>query len=178
MSNPISGAVQPAQDLQMLRSKEDLTQIQFHNGVAAVHVAARLLSQIQFRNDERQESARLDRVRRSIRAGGFNNAVPLNARIGRLGRWVILDGGHRLTAARQVMGEFWPNLFRDKVDGFYFLLETSPASWSKLPGGRSSAPCEVETDGANGPPSDRLDLTVDRLTPAPGSRSAERSARP
>ena len=57
---------------------------------------------------------------RAIRSKGYNPFDPITARIGQRGKWGIVDGGHRLTAARHVMREFWSNLFAPKVRNLYF----------------------------------------------------------
>lgn len=110
-------------------SEEDLHRIPFRDGVAAVELPARLLSSIDLKNDHRGDSPRLRALEKSIRSNGFQPLEPITARIGRKGRWVIVNGGHRLTAARKVMREFWPNLFGPKVEGFYFVLFLNPDSW-------------------------------------------------
>jgi hypothetical protein len=69
---------------------------------------------------------------RSIRRDGYNNAVPIIVRLGRRGRWVIVDGGHRLTAARRVSRELLTNLFGRKVKTIHFLLYRTPLTNSRL----------------------------------------------
>lgn len=96
-----------------------------------------LLPYIRFKNDRRERSERLRRVERSIRNRGYVPVDPIIARIGQKGRWVVVDGGHRLTAARRVSREFWSNLFGRKVYSLYFLLYETPRSWRKLKKRRS-----------------------------------------
>ncbi|MEL6476771.1 MAG: ParB N-terminal domain-containing protein [Pseudomonadota bacterium] len=114
-----------------VRSREDLDKIPFHDGVAAVEVPAELLEELRLKNDLREDSDRLREVETSIRARGFVPVDPITARIGRKGKWVIVNGGHRLTAARHVMRDWWANLFGRKVKTLYFLLFTDDASWTK-----------------------------------------------
>jgi hypothetical protein len=122
----------PAPRVQRIRCAEDLGGIVFADGMAAVEMPAKLLPHIRFKNDARETSPRLAAVARAIRRDGFVPRDPIVCRIGQKGRWVVVDGGHRLTAARQVMGEFWTNLFGPKVRDLYFLLFETPRSWSKL----------------------------------------------
>ena len=115
-----------------VRTEEDLDRIPFENGMAAVEVPAHLIDKLHLKNDERGDSLRLRALERSIRDRGFQTVEPITARIGRKGRWVVVDGGHRLTAARHVMREFWANLFGQRVKNFYFILFTNPDSWSTV----------------------------------------------
>lgn len=121
-----------------MRKREDLKRIAFKDGVALVETPVELLPFIRFKNDRRERSDRLRRVERSIRNKGFVPIEPIIARIGQKGRWVVVDGGHRLTAARQVSREFWTNLFGRKVYSLYFLLYETPRSWRKTKKGRRS----------------------------------------
>jgi hypothetical protein len=117
-----------------VRTAEDLDRIPFEGGMAAVEVPAHLLGALELKHFERGRSPRLDALERSIRNRGYQPLEPITARIGRKGRWVVVNGGHRLTAARNVMREFWTNLFGAKVDSLYFVLFTDPESWSKVTG--------------------------------------------
>lgn len=114
-----------------IETEEDLDRIPFEDGMAAVEVPARLLDKLELKHDSRGDSLRLRALERSIRDRGFQPVEPITARIGRKGRWIVINGGHRITAARHVMGEFWTNLFGPKVTSFYFILFTNPESWSK-----------------------------------------------
>jgi len=114
-----------------VRSEEDLDRIPFQNGIAAVEVPAHLLEKLELKHDVRGDSLRLRDLERSIRANGFQPVEPITIRIGRKGRWIVINGGHRITAARHIMSEFWANLFGQKVKNFYFILFTNPESWSK-----------------------------------------------
>ena len=122
----------PAPKVQYLERIEDIDAIAFTDGLAAVMVAAGLLDALPLVSHERSESERLARLRRSIRARGFVPTMPIICRIGMKGRWVVADGGHRITAARQVMDEWWTNLLGSKVRHLYFLLFTTPRSWQKV----------------------------------------------
>ena len=125
-----------APSVQYIRRRGDLRRIRFQDGVALVEVPVELLRYIRFKNDKREGGERLRRVERSIRDQGYVPLEPIIARIGQKGRWVVVDGGHRLTAARRVAGEFWANLFGQKVRTLYFLLYETPRSWRKVSGAR------------------------------------------
>ena len=114
-----------------IREPADFDRIPFTEGLAQVEVPIGLLHHVEFRNAHRGEGTRLDAIRRSIRSKGYQPVDPIVARIGRLGRWVIVDGGHRLTAAEEISHEFWTNLFGDKVRSLYFVLFLTPDSWSR-----------------------------------------------
>jgi hypothetical protein len=118
--------------VQRVRSAEDLAGIAFVDGMAAVEMPFALTRCIQFKNDRREPSPRLEAVEDSIRRLGYRPLEPIICRIGQKGRWVVVDGGHRLTAARKVDGEFWTNLFGRKVGDLYFLLFETPRSRTKL----------------------------------------------
>lgn len=130
---------EPVASIFRIRTPEDFDRIPFHDGVAAVEVPVELLDHVKFRNEHRGDSPRLSALKRSIRTKGYRPFSPITARIGRLGRWVILDGGNRLRAAREVSREFWTNLFGPKVGSLYFVLYLSPDSWS-----RTTAPPGVD----------------------------------
>ena len=125
-----------APGVQYIRRRSDLRRIIFQDGAALVEVPVELLRCIRFKNDKREGGERLDRVERSIRNRGYVPLEPIIARIGQKGRWIVVDGGHRLTAARRVAGEFWANLFGPKVRTLYFLLYETPRSWRKAPNKR------------------------------------------
>ena len=114
-----------------VQTEEDLDRIPFENGMAAVEVPAHLLDKLELKHEDRGPSLRLNELTRSIRSRGFRPVEPITARVGRRGRWIVIDGGHRITAARTVMREFWTNLFGPKVETFYFVLFTNPESWAK-----------------------------------------------
>jgi len=119
-------------NIQNVETREDLNHIAFVDGVAAVMVGVEVLKYIRFKNHKREKSPRLEAVKQSIREHGYNAFDPIIARIGQKGRWIIVDGGHRLTAARQVAGEFFTNLSGPKVGDLYFILFTTPRSWAKV----------------------------------------------
>ena len=120
-----------APKLVRVETEEDLDRIPFKNGMAAVEVPAHLLDKLELKNADRGDSLRLRDLEKSIRNKGFRPIEPITARIGKKGRWIVVNGGHRLTAARHVMHEFWANLFGAKVNSFYFILFTNPDSWTK-----------------------------------------------
>lgn len=121
----------PAPDVQYIRKRGDLKRVIFTDGVALVDVPIGLVRHIKFKNHRRENSDRLRRLERSVRDRGFSPVEPIIARIGQRGRWVIVDGGHRLTAAQSIATEFWCNLFSKKVYSLYFLLYETPRSWRK-----------------------------------------------
>lgn len=139
-----------AQSVQRLLAVEDIDRIVFEDGVAAVEVPVELLPHIEFKNDERGDSPRLQAVEQSIRDRGFVPTDPIIARIGAKARWVIIDGGHRLTAARHVAEEFWSNLLRRKVRTLYFLLYETERSWHKVgrPAAAGPSPFAARAPGA------------------------------
>lgn len=126
-----------------VRTEADLDRIPFENGMAAVEIPADLIDKLELKHADRGDSPRLKGLMRSIRDRGFQPVEPITVRIGRKGRWIVINGGHRITAARRVMREFWANLFGRKVQTFYFILFTNPESWSK-----TAPPPGVEIDRA------------------------------
>ncbi len=116
----------PIPGVQWVESATDLDRIQYFEDMAEIEVPVAALDKLPFKNEDRGDSYRLDAVMRSIRREGYNNAVPIIVRLGRRGRWVIVDGGHRLTAARRVSKEFFTNLLRPKVRTISFLLYKTP----------------------------------------------------
>ncbi len=119
-------------EVQWVGSAKDLDKITYVDDIAKIQVPIKVVDQLPFKNEDRGDSARLREVIKSIRRNGYNNFDPIVVRIGRRGRWVIVDGGHRLTAARIVAHEFWTNLFRRKVDTIYFLLFRTPLSNTRI----------------------------------------------
>jgi hypothetical protein len=112
--------------VQWVESVADLEKLEFYEDMASIEVPVAALDKLPFKNDERLESERLEEVVRSIRRNGYNNAEPIIVRLGRRGRWVVVDGGHRLTAARRISKEFFTNLFGRKVTTLSFLLFKTP----------------------------------------------------
>jgi hypothetical protein len=129
--NPIPG-------VQWVESASDLHNLQFHEEMAEIEVPVWAIDQLPFKNDDRG-GERLEVVLRSIRRHGYNNAEPIIVRLGRRGRWVIVNGGHRLTAARRVSKEFFTNLFKRKVRSIHFLLYRTPLTNSRLDESEDSA---------------------------------------
>ena len=129
IAKPASGSVQ------QIRTVEDFDNIVFTDGVAAVEAPAELLRFVRFKNDRRGEGPRLEAVTRSIRDRGYQPVNPIIARIGQKGKWVVVDGGHRLTALRRLASSFWSWLFGRKYGNVYFLLFETDRSWTKVPEG-------------------------------------------
>ncbi len=129
--------------VQLVRTAEDLAQIAFVDDVAEIEVPIEAIDLLPFKNEDRSDSERLRRVENAIRRLGYNNPDPVVVRLGRRGRWMIVNGGHRVTAARRVSREFWTNLFRRKVRSIYFLLYRTPLSNTRI------EPPAVTEDGAD-----------------------------
>src|SRR5271166_3357896 len=102
----------PIPSIQRVDCAAGLDRVEFFEDMAAIEVPVSALDSLPFKNDSRGDSVRLDNVMRAIRRDGYNNAEPIIVRLGRRGRWVVVDGGHRLTAARRVSRELLTNLFR------------------------------------------------------------------
>ena len=113
---------------QRVTSVEDLANITFVDDMAEIEVPVEAIPHLPFKNDYRSDDPRLAAVRDRIRWFGYNNAQPIIVRIGRRGRWVVVDGGHRLTAAQQVSREILPNLFGRKVGNIHMILYRTPLS--------------------------------------------------
>jgi ParB/Sulfiredoxin domain len=118
--------------VQRLRSAEDASTIEFVDDVANVEVPVEILDALPLKNADRSDGPRLRTVLRSIRRAGYDNFEPIRVRIGRRGRWVVHDGGHRLTAARRVAHEVLANLFGRKVRYVRFFLYKTPLSNSRI----------------------------------------------
>lgn len=121
-----------APDVQIVRTREDFDRIVFTDGVAAVEAPAELLRHIRFKNESRGEGPRLDAVIRSIRDRGYVPTEPIIARIGQKGKWVVVDGGHRLTALKRLAESLWTRLFHRKLGNVYFLLFETERSRAKM----------------------------------------------
>lgn len=123
---PKTDGVHIPSGVQVIRSEEDLDHIRFDDDVAALEIRASLLDKVRFKNHRRGRSARLDAVVRSIRDKGYRPTEPIIARLGRKGRWVIVDGGHRITALRRLAGgllaRMAPWAFRRDYGYVYVLL--------------------------------------------------------
>lgn len=101
--------------LQRVETEEDLRNLIFHEDMAEIEIPVEALEKLPFTNDHRADSHRLQAVEERIRRYGFDNFDRIVARMGRRGRLSIVNGGHRLTAARNVAKEFWANLTGKKV---------------------------------------------------------------
>lgn len=127
---------------QRITRREDLATIAFtEEGMAAVMAPAELLGEIAFKNDSREESPRLAAVRGSIELNGYDPTQPIIVRVGQKGKWVVVDGGHRLTAVRQICGSWWKRIFSKRIGDLYFLLFLTPRSYAKEPGLRPPGAC-------------------------------------
>lgn len=121
-----------ALSVQRIATLADIDAIAFRDGMALVEVPIDLVEKLPLKNAFRGRSPRLAAVLESIRANGYNGADPIIVRIGRRGRWVVVDGGHRITAAEKVSHEWLTNLFARKVRALQFLLFTTPLSRTLL----------------------------------------------
>ena len=119
-------------DMQRVESAEDFADIQFVDDMAEIEVPVEKIDCLPLKNEDRVDSERLNKVVRQIRWHGYNSVEPVIVRLGRRGRWVIVDGGHRVTAARKVSREFFTNLFTRKVQNIHFLLYRTPLSETRL----------------------------------------------
>lgn len=119
-------------DIQRVLSADDFDKIEFVEDMAMIEVPVERLDNLPFKNADRSNSMRLRAVERAIRVRGYDSLQPVIARLGRRGRWVIVDGGHRVTAAKRVSKEFFTNLFGKKVRNLHFLLYRTPLSNTRL----------------------------------------------
>lgn len=118
--------------VQWVASEDDLRKIVFVDDMAEIEIPVEALDDIPFTNMERVESDRLRVVERSIRDRGYDNFDRVVARLGRRGRLSIVNGGHRLTAARNVSKEFWTNLLRPKVKTIQMIVFRTANSGSMI----------------------------------------------
>jgi hypothetical protein len=148
--------VKRAPKWQVLRSVNDVDKVEYVDGMAEVEVPIELVHKLPLKNHERHDSPRLRSLMAAIRARGYSSMEPIVVRIGRAGRWVVVDGGHRLTAAQLVAREYWANLFSPKVGRLSFLVYKTPLSYSRAPGHVLSPPgpvfVEDETPGLDDSP--------------------------
>ncbi len=105
-----------------LRRIEDIAKIEYVDGVAEVDVPIELVGQLPLLGADRPDSPRLQRLMRAIRSEGYRGGPRIVVQVDREGRWLVIDGGHRITAARRVAKEFWSNLFGRKVKTLHFVL--------------------------------------------------------
>ena len=117
-----------------MREPGDLGRIPFQNGIAAVEVPIEFVSDLPIRDFERGDSTRLAELERSIREKGWQPLEPIIVRVGRKGRWVVVDGGHRLTALFKLRKGIWRRLIGPRVDSLYFVLFLTPDSWRTVGG--------------------------------------------
>lgn len=118
--------------LTRIKTISDIDEIDFAEGIAEVEVPIELIEFVPLKHFERQNSPRLQRLIEAIRRNGYSSLEPIICRVGALGNWVVIDGGHRVTAAKAVSQEFFTNLFRPKVGDLTFVLFQTPMSYSKL----------------------------------------------
>lgn len=117
---------------QRVTSEADLKKLTFTDDMAEIEVPIEFLDLVPFRNEERGDSERLREVERQIRYNGYNNMEPVVVTLGQNDRWVIIDGGHRVTAAKKISREFFTNLFNRKVNSLHFTLHRTPLSKEEL----------------------------------------------
>lgn len=117
--------------------QEDLARIIFVDDVAEVEVPVHLLGILPLKHHERLDSPRLRAVVSSIRRKGYSSLAPIVCKIGARGRWVVMDGGHRLTALQMVSRSLATRLFRRDLGDVTFILYRTERSGTKsdtLPG--------------------------------------------
>ncbi len=117
---------------QKISSVADINDIEFVDGLAEVEVPVKLLSELPLKNHERSDSPRLISLLKRMRSEGYSSSEPVIVRVGRQGRWVVVDGGHRLTAADRISKEFWTNLIHKKIGPLIFYVYETPMSYSKM----------------------------------------------
>jgi len=115
-----------------VRRIEDISQITFVDDLAAVEVEPQVLDDLPLVNDRRGAGPRLSAITKSIRQNGYRPSQPIICRIGMKGRWVVVDGGHRITAVRKLLRRPCVWFLRPRIGPLYFLLFTTPGSWSKV----------------------------------------------
>ncbi len=98
----------------------DIEDLEFIDGLAELRIPAKLLGKRPLKNHERGNRAGLCILLRPICVNSYSSIEPIVVRIGRRGRWVIVDSGHRLTTGTPVAGVIWTNLFSKKVSPVIF----------------------------------------------------------
>ena len=97
-------------------------------GFAEVDLTLDQIAKLHLVNDDRGTERQNDRFWRlvnAIRDNGYASSDPL--KIFYLDdSFVLVDGGHRLTAARKVASEWLSNLFREKVSYISCLVTEGP----------------------------------------------------
>lgn len=109
----------------------DLDHIAFVDDVAEVEVPVQLLGILPLKHHERMASPRLDVVVRSIRRNGYSSLAPIVCKVGVRGRWVVMDGGHRLTALQKVSRGLLTRLLRRDLGDVTFILYRTDRSETK-----------------------------------------------
>ena len=127
-----------------IRTAEDLAEIPFRDGLAAIEMPAELLEEIRFRNDRREPDRRQRALEASIRSKGYSPVDPIIVSVAADGQWDVIDGGHRLTAIRRIAREFWTNLFGPRIRSVYLVLFQNTAG--------PDAETETETGQEQGSP--------------------------
>ncbi|MEQ8825044.1 MAG: ParB N-terminal domain-containing protein [Filomicrobium sp.] len=155
--------------LSRIKSPEDVLTIEFADGIAEVEVPIELLDSVPLKHFERQNSPRLRTLVESIRRNGYSSLEPIICRVGALGNWVVIDGGHRITAARSVSQEVFTNLFQRKVGDLTFILFQTPMSYSKL-----KPRIEISDDG---PDKRHAGIPLER-TPPKSTKSKKSKSKP
>lgn len=101
---------------------EDLDRIAFVDGIAEVDVPIRFLDVLPLVGEKRPETERLNRLMRIIRSQGYGGEPRIVVQVDAKGCWAVIDGGHRITAARRIAKEFWTNIIFPKVITLHFIL--------------------------------------------------------
>ncbi|MEO1264385.1 MAG: ParB N-terminal domain-containing protein [Pseudomonadota bacterium] len=134
--------------VQRVETEDDLRNVVFVDDMAEIEIPIAAFDTLPLTNAERIDSDRLRRVEASIRAHGYDNFDRIVARMGRRGRLSIVNGGHRLTAARNVARQFWPNLFGEKVRTIHMFVFRTANSETMIgvPDGAPEPPVSHPTD--------------------------------
>lgn len=134
--------------LQRIETVEDLRRIVFVEDMAEIEVPIEAFDHLPLQNAARADSERYRKVVSSIRWRGYDNFDRITARLGRRGRLSIVNGGHRLKAARQVAREWLPNLFKRKVKTIQMIVFRTANSGTMIgvPDGAPEPPVTHQTD--------------------------------
>ena len=112
----------------VVRAPEHLLSITFNEGLAFVEVPVAMLHLLPLKHEFRMRSDRLIAIERSIRRRGYGGSAPVVCKIGTKDRWLVQDGGHRLTALKLVAKNIWVSLFRRDLGHVTFILFKTPRS--------------------------------------------------